>query len=241
MPCVVTFLSDFGVKDAYAAQVKAVILSLAPDALIVDITHEVEPYDIISAGWLLHASYRYFPEGTVHLAVVDPGVGTARAALLVKKDGHTFIGPDNGIFSFLFPADGVYEVLWRPAGAVSNTFHGRDVFAPVAARVLAGDEPDMAPAAAPVRIDTTSPMVVHIDRFGNVITNIPGAPPGQKLALMVAGVKVEGVYGTYGDIPAGRLGLVTGSAGTIEIAAYTSSASALLSVRPGDRIAVVSP
>ncbi|HPE46365.1 MAG TPA: SAM-dependent chlorinase/fluorinase, partial [Deltaproteobacteria bacterium] len=102
-----TFLSDFGSRDAYAAQVKAVILSKVPEAKIVDISHEVEPFNLVSAGWLLFTSYRYFPAGTVHLAVVDPGVGTARAVLLVRKGGHVFVGPDNGLFSFLYPADEV--------------------------------------------------------------------------------------------------------------------------------------
>ncbi len=133
-----TFMSDFGLEDAYVAQVKARVLSRMPDACIVDITHGVRPYDIISAAWLLSTSFSYFPEGSIHLCVVDPGVGTSRAALAVRKGGHIFVGPDNGIFSFLYPAQEVIETIWRPEGPVSRTFHGRDLFAPVVAEIMEG-------------------------------------------------------------------------------------------------------
>jgi len=242
MGAVVTFLSDFGTKDAYVAQVKAVILSRAPWARIVDITHDVDPFDIVSAGWLLFTSHGFFPEGTVHLAVVDPGVGTDRAVLAVHKGAHTFVGPNNGIFSFLYPADDVLKVAWRPLGPISSTFHGRDVFAPIVARILTEGVHDLPaePCPEPVRFDTVSPMVVHVDRFGNMVTNIRPEHLGPGKAVVVNGVMVDGLYGTYAEIPQGRLGLVTGSAGTIEIASPLTRASDIVRAGPGHKVLVVS-
>ncbi|HPI91703.1 MAG TPA: SAM-dependent chlorinase/fluorinase [Deltaproteobacteria bacterium] len=239
-PCV-TFLSDFGLRDAYVAQVKAVLLSQVPEARIVDISHEMDPFNIISAGWLLATSYRYFPAGTVHLAVVDPGVGTDRAVLEVRKEGHVFVGPDNGLFSFLYPAEEVVEVTWRPAGSVSSTFHGRDIFAPLAVKLLTGHGLGVAgrPRADPVCLDVHAPMVVHIDGFGNVITNIPCSRLGSGAAVDVNGTTVDSGSGTFADIPFGGLGLVCGSAGTIEIAANRARASDMVGACVGMTVSIV--
>ena len=236
-----TFLSDFGHRDAYAAQVKAVILSHVPDAQIIDITHDIEPYGIVSAAWLLSTTYPHFPQGTVHLAVVDPGVGTDRAILEVRKKGHVFIGPDNGIFSFLYPADEVREITWRPEGAVSSTFHGRDIFAPLAARILAGHGLGLpgVPKHDPVAFDVKSPMVVHIDTFGNVITNIPCNDLKAGCSLEVNGMKVTAAAGTFADIPEGGLGLICGSASTIEIAANRARASDIIGAKSGMPVSLV--
>ncbi len=230
-----TFLSDFGSRDAYAAQVKAVILSKVPEAKIVDISHEVEPFNLVSAGWLLFTSYRYFPAGTVHLAVVDPGVGTARAVLLVRKGGHVFVGPDNGLFSFLYPADEVVEVSWRPQGAVSPTFHGRDVFAPLVVKILTGHGLGVPgePKTDPICLDVAAPMVVHIDGFGNVITNIPCGRLSSGGSVEVNGTVVNAGAETFADIPPGSLGLICGSAGTIEIVASRARASEVLGAKTG--------
>jgi len=223
----VTFLSDFGLADAYVAQVKAVILSAAEDTLIVDITHDVPSHEIISGAWLLYASYAFFNKGTVHLAIVDPGVGTERGIIAVKKAGHMFVGPDNGIFSFLYPADEIIEVAWRPDGPVSSTFHGRDIFAPVVVKILS--DPSCTDLGAvlenPVTIDVERPMVVHIDRFGNVVTNIEWSRIGQKGVVRCAETGIDHIARTYAEIPNSRLALVCGSANTIEIAANRKSAA----------------
>lgn len=117
---IVTLLTDFGLSDAYVAQLKAAILSRVDAVELVDITHGVEPFGILQAGWLLGTTYGHFPRGSIHLCVVDPGVGTSRAALIVLKDGHAFVGPDNGVFSFIYPAEQVIEVTWRPSTPVSG-------------------------------------------------------------------------------------------------------------------------
>lgn len=235
MQPVITFLSDFGTGDAYVAQVKAVILSGLPGATVVDITHGVPPFDILSAAWTLHTTYRYFPPGTCHLAVVDPGVGTSRDVLLVKKDGHIFIGPDNGIFSFLYPADQVIEVLWRPDAPVSPTFHGRDVFAPVLVKAALGTDPGKLgrDKEDPVGIDIFAPMVVAIDRFGNVITNVDSIHLKEGFSLTIGNVRIQGIADAYADLPRGKMGLICGSASTIEVAVNQGNAAQALNARVG--------
>jgi len=235
MPPIITFLSDFGTDNAYVAQVKAVILSGLPGITIVDITHEVRPFDILSAAWILHTTYRYFPEGTCHLAVVDPGVGTPRDVLAVKKEGQVFIGPDNGLFSFLYPADQVVEVLWRPDAPVSPTFHGRDVFAPVLVKaVLGADLSDLGRIKAdPVRIDTYAPMVVAIDRFGNIITNIDSLHLHEGFSLTLGSTRIDSIADTYADLPRGEMGLLRSSTFTIEIAVNQGNAAQKLDAYVG--------
>jgi S-adenosylmethionine hydrolase len=235
---VVTFLSDFGFKDAYGAQVKAVILSGVPDARIIDITHDIAPFNIISAGWLLATSFRFFPPGTVHLVVVDPGVGTGQAILTVRKEDQVFVGPDNGVFSFLYPADEVREVTWRPQGAVSSTFHGRDIFAPLVVKILAGHGlpvPGM-PKPDPVVLDIKSPMVVHIDTFGNVITTIGCDHLREGCVIGISGKDIDLVAHSFAEIPEGMLGLICGSASTIEIVANRGNAAQILGVKVGMRV-----
>jgi S-adenosylmethionine hydrolase len=240
MQPIVTFLSDFGTGDAYVAQVKAVILSGLPGAAIVDITHEIRPFDILSAAWTLHTTYRYFPEGTCHLAVVDPGVGTSRDVLAVRKGRHIFIGPDNGIFSFLYPADEVIEVLWRPDAPVSPTFHGRDVFAPVLVKAALGADPGSLGRIKtdPVRMDVHAPMVVAIDRFGNIITNVESSHLKEGFSLTIGDIRIQGIADTYADLPRGEMGLIRSSTSTIEIAMYQGNAAQALDVRVGTPVVI---
>ena len=236
----VTFLSDFGLKDAYVAQVKAVILSHIPEASIIDITHDIEPFQIISAAWLLSTSSRFFPPGTVHLAVVDPGVGTGRGILAMRKRGHLFIGPDNGIFSFLYPSEEILEITWRPQGAVSSTFHGRDIFAPLVVKVLSDHVLSELgiPRTDPVSFDAKAPMVVHIDTFGNVITNIPIDCLQPGVSLEVSGRKITAFAHTFADIPQGGLALICGSSSTIEIVANRARASDIIGARVGMMVSI---
>jgi len=234
MPKLLSFLSDFGLRDSYVAQVKARILSKIPDLTIVDITHDLEAYDILSGAWLLFTTYGSFPEGTIHLAVVDPGVGTRRRALIVEKAGHTFVGPDNGIFSFLYPAESVTAVIWQPHGAIAPSFHGRDLFAPVAIRLLAGATAlELGNAITdPISLDIVSPKVVHIDRYGNIVTNIvPARLQGH--ALVFQGHVIRNRVTTFEDLPQEDVGLIVGSAGTIEIVARQDQAARRLGARVG--------
>ena len=234
MKKIMTFLSDFGGKDSYAAQVKGRILSEAPDVSIIDITHECERFSIISGAWLLHTSWRYFPKNTIHLAVVDPGVGTERAILAVQKDGHFFIGPDNGIFSFIYPAERVFEITWRPKTEISYSFHARDIMAPVSAMLLNGIQPAAlgAPKQNPVSIDIDAPIVVHIDSFGNIITNIGYSRLGSE-GIMIKDTVIKELAGTYDDIKGTDPALIKSSAGTIEVSSKRHSAAEILKARPG--------
>ena len=188
MPPIITLLTDFGTRDAYAASMKGVILSIAPDARIIDITHEVPPQDIVEGAWTLASAYRWFPAGTVHVAVVDPGVGSARRAIAARAGAWTFVAPDNGVLAWALDGAGdvraveLADTRWFQPG-VSSTFHGRDIFAPVAAHLASGvalDElgprvddlvalPVASPHVTPERITCE---VVHVVLFGNAITNL---------------------------------------------------------------------
>jgi len=235
MKPIITFLSDFGIKDAYVAQVKAVLLSGQPDAAIVDITHEVGSFSILSGAWLLYSSYRYFPQGTIHLAVVDPGVGSGRSCLIVKKQGHTFIGPDNGIFSFLYPADEVVRALRRPEPVISNTFDGRDVFAPLILKLLHGRSVRELGEVTDefILFDTKSPQVVHIDKFGNIITNIRYNKWRAGDCLEIGGCSTGLVVRTFSDIPTGQPALLCGSSSTVEVSLRQDSAARMLGAYVG--------
>ena len=236
-------MSDFGTSDAYVAQVKARILSAAPDALLVDITHDIASYCILSAAWILSTTYACFPKGTVHLCVVDPGVGTQRNSIAVKKQGHLFIGPDNGIFSFLYPADEIIKVTWRPDGPVSSTFHARDIFAPVAVNILEDSSCSGLgiPLNDPVTIDVETPMVVHIDKFGNVVTNIECFCMKPGIVLHCRKTDIASIARTFADIPEGGLALVCGSADTIEIAANRKNAAQMTGAYVGMPVQLAFP
>ena len=256
----ITLLSDFGTGDGYVAAMKGVLLSLAPDAVLVDAAHEVPAQDVRAAGWVLEQYWRCFPAGTIHLAVVDPGVGTARRALLVEADGHLFLGPDNGLFSWLLesaPAAAVRALrpdVHGPNG-ISATFQGRDVFA-WAAGLLAsgaarpGDLSD--PAAGAIRAPWTrghreasgriAGEIVHIDRFGNAITNLRRedlpAAAGPTLLIEARGHFFHQVRRTYADVAAGHKLALIGSHGRLELAVREGSAAARLQLRAGDAVTV---
>jgi len=238
---IVTFLSDFGLSDGYVAQVKGSILSGFSEVSIIDITHEIPPFDIISGAWLLSAAYASFPPGTIHLAVVDPGVGTDRSIVCLQKDGHIFIGPDNGILSFLAPFENFLEITWRPTGRISPSFHARDVFAPILVEILKGRPLDELgfPMADPVLVDISSPMVVHIDRFGNIITNIPISKVSSSACVRIAGRKIGPLAGNYYGITPGRLGLIGSGANTLEIAGNQVSASGILDAYTGMKVKII--
>jgi S-adenosylmethionine hydrolase len=254
---IVTLLTDFGTDDAYVGIVKGVILAVNPTARIVDLTHAIPPQDVRRGALALEAAYRFFPPGTVHLAVVDPGVGGARRPLAVRADGHVFVGPDNGLLGFCAGRPGARAVAltesrYYRAGrrGVSRTFHARDIFAPVAGHCSRGVPlRRLGPAVRRlVRLETPAPRrvagrvvgeVLLADRFGNLLTNVTAtdlpAPPSA-CRLTVAGRRVPGLVSRYGDRPVGALGALIESSGRVEIFVREGSALARLGVGPGARV-----
>ena len=233
---IITLLTDFGHQDPYVGIMKGVILGICPEACIVDLTHEVIPYRISQAAFLLQQSWSYFPKGSIHVVVVDPGVGTARRPLLVEAGGHYFIGPDNGVFSML-PAPSSREIALKHPPA-SSTFHGRDIFAPAAARLANGIPLHElgAPVHNTVKLDFEKGTVLHIDRFGNVITNLRGSDFTG--ALSFGSHVIRKRIATYAEAPPGELFLIEGSSGYIEIALNQGSASERLRIAVGAALTI---
>ena len=258
---VLTLTTDFGTRDAYVAAMKGTILSRLPEARLVDISHEIAPQDVMEAAFVLRQAVPYFPAGSVHLVVVDPGVGTARRPVALRHGGHTYVGPDNGLFSLVLGDDRpeALVVLDRPARwreqVPSETFHGRDVFAPVAAHLAAGYplEEVGSPAEALERLHWALPIsdaqgirgwVVHVDHFGNCITNI--ARPlfeehrrARPLKCFAGNAILDAIHPTYGTAETGEPLLLFGSSGFLEIAVNTGNASRLLDIRKGTPVNVL--
>ena len=255
---VITLLTDFGLEDGYVGAMKGVILSICPRARLVDITHLVPPGEIRSGAYVLHSAYGYFPPGSIHVGVVDPGVGSSRKAVALQAGKHAFIGPDNGLFSWILHCEPGWkcrslenEGTWR--SEVSKTFHGRDIFAPVAAHLASGVSlEDLGPLHDPlvsdwVRVAETDTglrgEVIHVDRFGNVVTNVRekdllAAWPGGNWHVLVGGMPVKGTVGTYSEGPRGTPVALLGSCGHLEIAVNHGDASRLLGLFPGDPVTV---
>jgi S-adenosylmethionine hydrolase len=262
----ITLLTDFGTADYFVAAVKGVILAGNPTANIVDITHDIPPQDIEAAAFTLLAACSSFPAGTIHVAVVDPGVGSARRPILIELGGQFFVGPDNGIFSYVCESDeslGVKaemfhltnpEYFRRP---VSATFHGRDVFAPVAAALSTGVRPAQLGTSISqiVRLSQLQPTtsrdgrllarIIHIDRFGNCVTNITQNDLTAKMIAAGATLRLKGKsvksfrsYFAEEMKGKGRLFGIWGSAGFLEIAAANESAAKLLKAQRGDLVIV---
>lgn len=260
----ITLLTDFGTADYFVGAVKGAILTINPDACIIDITHEIPPLDVECAAFTLLASCSAFPEGTIHVAVVDPGVGSERRGILIQTRRQYFIGPDNGIFSYVCDQSDKVPIevfhLDNPRyfrQPVSKTFHGRDVFAPVAAALSTGVKPDELGTRITdyIRLPSITPQVsrngeikgriIHIDRFGNCVTNITPAvltPEmiGAGAKLRLKGRTVTSFRNFFADDTAGREQLfgIWGSAGFLEIAAANKSAAKLLKARRGDEVTV---
>jgi hypothetical protein len=263
---VCTLLTDFGSADYYVAAVKGVLSASAPGAALVDLGHDVAPGDVEGGAWLLAAAARWYPPGTVHLAVVDPGVGSDRRILAVRAGGMVFVGPDNGL---LLPAAGAVAAAASggvEARAVGRddlflpgpgaTFHGRDRFAPIAAWLLAGGAPaDLGPAISdPVRLALPAPRrdgpagaagtvlvgrVAWIDRFGNLVTDLPAAwLGGRPCHAETAGHSTGHRAGHYREIPAGEAAVLPGSLGTLELSLDGDSLARRWGVRRGDPVTV---
>lgn len=256
---VISLLTDFGTSDPYVGICKGVVLTRCPAARIVDLTHDVDPGDVRTAGRLLAGAWRYFPAGTVHTAIVDPGVGTGRRILVAQIDGpngpQRIVAPDNGLLSAVFdetePARVVCaddESLWlRPTSA---TFHGRDIFAPLGAALAAGadmgelgPETDSwihLPCTQPTRDDDGAIVgeVVYIDRFGNLVTNLSADHIAASSSITVARHSVGGIERTYGSVDSGALVALIGSTGRVEVSVNGGNAAGLLGVDVGAPVVV---
>ena len=244
MPPVVTLLTDFGTADGYVAEMKGVLLSLVPDTDVVDVTHDIPPHDVESGRLALARYWRRFPAGTVHVAVVDPGVGSARAAIAVRSDDRLLVGPDNGILSPALLMRGAVVVALPVPPPAAPTFHGRDVFAPAAAALAAGapleslGEPfgtpiiRRTPEARRASDGAIEGEVIAIDRFGNAVTNCLGLRGG---TIEVSG-SVLPVARTYADAASGALLALCGSTGLIEIAVRDGSAARELGLSRGSPV-----
>jgi S-adenosylmethionine hydrolase len=239
---IVTLTTDFGAHDGYAGAMKGVILSLAPQTQLVDVTHGIPPHDVVAGAVALAQAAPLFPPGTIHVAVVDPGVGGARADIVVAAAGQLFVGPDNGVLSLA--AKGARRIHAISAAAfrrepVSPTFHGRDVFAPAAGQLAAGAEIDAAGPLLDAMLDLQAPAVrrhggmiegevIHIDGFGNLITSIAGDALSPDAAVEVEGTegRFEPPLGrTFSDVDPGALIAYVGSGGQLEIARRDGSAA----------------
>jgi S-adenosylmethionine hydrolase len=259
----VTLLTDFGDADVYVGVMKGVILGLCPEAQIVDLGHAVRPQGVPEAGFLIEQAAPYFPEGTVHLIVVDPGVGTERRILAVEADRQHFVAPDNGVLTQVLAGVEAYRVFAVERREyslpdVSETFQGRDVMAPVAARLACGlpapavgpevrGDLVMLPPSRPVAVaDGLEIHVIHVDRFGNLVTDLRveqllawQQEQGVGSVLIEVGDRtVSGVRSTYGDAEPGELLAVVGSAGRLEIAINLGSAATVLGVGRGASLVV---
>jgi hypothetical protein len=252
---IITLTTDFGLADGYVGIMKGVILGIARDVHLVDLSHDIPPQDVREAIYLLDGAAPYFPDETIHLAVVDPGVGSARRALVVRTARAFYVGPDNGLFTrpLVEPGAQAWEPnrpeFWLPQ--VSRTFHGRDIFAPLAAHLANGVPPgEMGrPIADPIRLALAAParapdgavrgQVVHIDRFGNLITDVPAAwVGGEGWQCRIAAETIRGISGTYAAAGPGVLLMLIGSGGTLEIAERNGNAARRLGVRAGEGVFV---
>ena len=247
MSRLITLLTDFGTADGYVGEMKGVLASLAPSATIVDVAHDVAAHDVDGARLALARYWRRFPEGTVHLVVVDPGVGSARGALATLSEGRYLVGPDNGVLSpALLHAGARCVWLSVPSGA-APTFHGRDVFAPAAARLALGasletlgsveGEPIIRRTPEATRRDDGAVQgeVISVDRFGNAVTNLLGMRGGQ---VQAAGLSLA-LRRTYADAVQGEAVALVGSSGLVEIAVRDGSAAERLGLRRGSSVVLL--
>lgn len=244
MRTIITLTTDFGTVDGYVGELKGVLLSSVPDAELVDITHDTPPQDVDRARLTVARIWRRFPNGSIHLVVVDPGVGSTRAAIAVASDGRFLVGPDNGVLSPALLAPGARVVGLRVPPGVPATFHGRDVFAPAAAALANGQAIDSlgVEVTEPVIHRTPEPTrradgalegeVIVVDRFGNAVTNLISLRGG----TIEVGSSIVPVRHAYSDARVGEPVAVVGSTGFVEIAVRDGDAASLLRLTRGTRV-----
>ncbi len=250
----ITLLTDFGLRDGYVGAMKGVLLTRSPGVQLVDLSHEIPPGAIDAGAYVLAQAALGFPEGTVHLAVVDPGVGSSRRGVVVEMDRHRYVAPDNGLLTLCLERARRVRVhsienqrLW--ADEPSAVFHGRDIFAPVAAHLACGGPPDAVGPEVDAgslvlrlwpkperRGETLLGAVVYVDRFGNLVTNLRVEAGSFRGSVEVAGERIP-VGRTYGDVPEGALVVAIGSSGWLEVARNGGSAAERLGARVGDPVA----
>ncbi len=262
----ITLLTDFGTSDYFVGAMKGAILTVNPDARIFDLTHEIPPHDIHAGAFTLLAAHQAFPPATIHVAVVDPGVGSSRRPLLVSVGGQFLVGPDNGIFSFFFSDYDASVRVFHLTNEkyfrqpVSTTFHGRDIFAPVAGALSKGVQPrELGDEIKDyLRFDLNQPVwtnddtikasIIHIDRFGNCITNLTRDHLQDEMfergaRILINEVEIRELRRFYaqGDDDSGELFAIWGSAGFLEIVAFLDSAARRLGVERGQPVVVITP
>jgi len=252
---IIALLTDFGTRDYFTGAMKGAILFINENVHIVDITHEIAPHDVRSAAFNLRACYRDFLVGTIFVAVVDPGVGSARRAILVETEDYFFIAPDNGLLSFVFDEEKefrVYELTNRKyfAEKISSTFHGRDIFAPVAAHLSKGIKAEEfgREIADFIRLEETRPRkiseneiegeIIEIDHFGNLTTNLKREDLPAEFVLEIGEKQIAKFHRYFAEGEPGEIFIITGSAGFLEIAAFRDSAKNLLQAGIGQKITV---
>ena len=241
---IITLTTDFGNQDYYVGAMKGVIYSINPDAMVVDITHSIPPQDVFRGAFILGNAYRFFPEGTIHVVVVDPGVGSNRRPITVKADQNLFLGPDNGLFTFIYRESRsikTYEISNTKflLPELSDTFHGRDIFAPVAAHISLGIGVEKLGKRVidPVKFDIAEPEirddeiigdVIYEDSFGNLITNIPAKmiKPGSRISI--GKWVIDRVSKSYSAVRRGELLAILGSYGFLELSVNQGRASDLI-------------
>lgn len=246
---VVTLTTDFGLSDHYVGVMKGVIAQTAPAAKVVDITHSLPAFDILEGAFAISQSYGWFPRGTVHVIVVDPGVGSGRRAIAARARGNLFVAPDNGVLSHVLESAGRFEIREIDArhglSPMSRTFHGRDLFAPAAARLAAGlPFRDVGPVVAqPVLLRLMEPSggrgrVLHVDRFGNIVTNFRAEHLADRDGLQIGSERISARADSYRQAPAGQLFLIEGSSGYLEVSVDRASAARTLGVRAGSAVRI---
>ena len=252
---IITLTTDFGGRDPYVGIIKGVILNIFPYGKIVDITHEISPQDVLETSWVLESSFFYFPKGTIHVCIVDPGVGSNRKPLLLETKDYFFVGPDNGVFSGILEKEKDLkafvldkEQFWLSTN-VSRTFHGRDVFSPVSAHLAKGIK--TSDLGSKIEITnlvklyenqfsknqkSCTGVVKHIDRFGNILTNIPHQDLPNKLNGKIKSFSFKGLLKNYSEGEPNKLYAITGSNGHLELFVNKGSAGKLTSAKVGDKI-----
>ncbi|MBI2964095.1 MAG: SAM-dependent chlorinase/fluorinase [Deltaproteobacteria bacterium] len=255
---VVTLLTDFGERDGFVGIVKGVLFGICPEAHVVDLTHEVVPQDVTGGALVLASAVGYFPRRTIHLAVVDPGVGTSRRPILIDTEDFVLVGPDNGLLSLASDRSAVRRVVHLDRAqyflaSPTRTFHARDVFAPVAAHCARGTDPgemgspmdgfQRLSLPRPRRVDDgLEGQVIHVDRFGNLICNIGPADLGDfrasGLSISICGVQISEISPHYSSVREGKPLAVWNSWGQLEVAVRNGSAARQLRARSGDRVQV---
>jgi len=254
---IITLTTDFGLNDHFVGTIKGVILDIIPDVEIVDICHSVQAFDVLDGALTIAQAYSYFPNGTVHLVVIDPGVGTERRPLVVTSDRHHFVAPDNGVLSLVYASEERLHVRHVTAEhyyrqPVSNTFHARDIFAPVTAYLAKGVDPDKfgheisdfvrfnAPKPRPAEGNTLRGVVLKVDRFGNLITNITSQDAPALFAerpapfkIAVGKREITEIQTNYAQGAPGEVFGILGSMGYLEIAANRGSAAQIVGAGKG--------